>query len=250
MTMAARKTEKTGTTDPCPKCGGYGLIVGEDGGVRRCDCGLWEDKQLGFALERARIPNRFLGKTMESFKVPKGDGERREIKKIAGSYAQAFTPDEQHGLLLRGGTGTGKTHVATAILHEILRNGFSGLYCNVTDLMARLRASYDRHSSDNEEAILEELVETDLLVLDDLGAEIPTAWVRDRLYLVINRRYEAARATIVTTNCDDGELRERIGDKMGERVVSRLHEMCEIVVFPEGDYRFLEGGFSGTKKRG
>lgn len=217
----------------CPKCGGYGLIIAGDGSLSKCDCGNWDDLQYRHALEKARIPRRYRNKTLEGFESVRGDAARQEIRKIAIAYASTFRTDESHGLLLRGGTGSGKTHIAVGILREVLRRGCSCLYCNVTDLLARLRETYHQASDEREGQILAEMETVDLLVLDDLGAEAPSDWMRDRLYLVINRRYENARSIIITTNCDDAELSARIG----ERAVSRIHEMCELQKFPSEDYR-------------
>ncbi|MDK2971786.1 MAG: replication protein DnaC [Candidatus Sumerlaeota bacterium] len=227
---------KTKASEPeiCPHCGGYGLIVGDDGNVTKCQCGLWDEEKHRLAMERARIPARFRNKRLSTFRVAPGDTVRRDIRKFAESYARSFTPKEERGLILRGGTGSGKTHIATGILHEVLRNGYSGLYVNVSSLMARLQYSFEKDSEERQEEILGEMDSADLLVFDDLGAESARDWIRDRIYLIINNRYESCRALIVTTNCDDSELAVR----NGERVVSRLHEMCQNFRFPDGDFRF------------
>jgi DNA replication protein DnaC len=117
----------------------------------------------------------------------------------------------------------------------VLDRGFHGIYCNVTDLLDRLRGSYRQGADEEEAEILADMEGAELLVLDDLGAEKATDWVRDRLYLIVNRRYENSKPLIVTTNCDDVELRDRVGP----RIVSRLYEMCAPVdKFPEEDYRY------------
>ncbi len=234
--MAAKTAKKTPNEQPCPKCGGHGLIVQSDGQVAKCDCGVWDREQFRLAIQRARIPRRYLNKSLKEFKAAPRDARRKVLKDGAASYAMAFSHEEDRGLLLRGTTGSGKTHLAVGILIEILNRGYNGLYCNVTDLLARLRDSYSNPSADRESQILEEMENTDLLVLDDLGAEATTDWVRDRIYLIVNRRYESAKPTIVTTNCDDAELRERIGP----RTTSRLYEMCQpLGEFPQEDFRFL-----------
>jgi len=145
-----------------------------------------------------------------------------------------FKLDEDYGLLIRGGTGAGKTHIAVGILRQVIDKGYTGLYCNVPDLLARLRATYESHSEESEADVIEACCACDLLILDDLGSESTTEWVLDRLYLLINRRYESLRPIIVTTNCNEEELRE----KVGKRIVSRLNEMCQpFPSFPLEDYR-------------
>ncbi|MBX3730674.1 MAG: ATP-binding protein [Candidatus Sumerlaeia bacterium] len=233
--MAAAES-KNGERAVCPHCGGYGLVVAPDGSVSKCACGLWDEEQYRVAVERARIPARFRSKRLATFKVGKSDAARREIRRFAESYAKTFRPTEEKGLVLRGGTGSGKTHIATGILHEVLARGYSGLYVNVSNLMARLQHSYDPESAERQEDILAEIERAELLVFDDLGAESAKDWIRDRIYLIVNNRYESCRPILVTTNCDDAELAARNGD----RVVSRLHEMCAVLTFPDEDYRFLE----------
>ncbi len=222
------------SADECPKCDGLGVIVADDGSTVKCSCGAWDMANVARALSRARLPERYRRKTLEGFKAARGDKARGRLRDAARSYAIAFEREEK-GLILRGVTGCGKTHLAVGILHDVLKRGFTGQYCNVTDLLTRLRESYSDESAEREGLILEEAGSVDLLVFDDLGAEMPTDWVRDRIYLILNRRYESARPVIVTTNCDDAELREKIG----ARIVSRLYEMCDrFEPFPKEDYRF------------
>ena len=219
---------------PCPKCSDTGLIFNAAGMLAPCDCGKWEEMQCAARYHAAQIPPRFRNKRLDSYEARRGETGQQEVKSSAKSYAQGFNTREHKGLLLRGSTGVGKTHIAVGILMEVLDHGMSGLYCNVTDLLSRLRDTYQQGSSDKEGEILEDLDRVDLLVLDDLGAEKSTEWVLDRLYLVVNRRYENARPLIVTTNCDDAALRERVG----ARIVSRLYEMCMLIdQFPEQDHR-------------
>ena len=114
----------------------------------------------------------------------------------------------------------------------------TGHYSNFNDLLSRIRDSYRPGApGESEGELLSRIDEVDLLVLDDVGAEATTEWVQDRLYLIINRRYESAKATIITTNCDEGEL----SAKVGPRTASRLYEMCNQAFpqFPDQDYRIL-----------
>lgn len=219
---------------PCPKCADSGLVFNAQGLLVPCDCGKWEEHQRAARYAAAQIPPRFRNKRLDSFEARRGENAQMEVKESAKQYARGFHEREHKGLLLRGSTGVGKTHIAVGILMEVLDKGMSGLYSNVTDLLSRLRDTYNQGATDTEGAILDELDRVDLLVLDDLGAEKATEWVLDRLYLVINRRYENARPIIVTTNCDDAALRERVG----ARIVSRLYEMCMLIdKFPDRDHR-------------
>lgn len=185
-------------------------------------------------LRQARIPQRFINKTLENFRA------RDKVRKLLVSNAQAFVKgfnvnaEYPQGLLLTGHVGCGKTHLAVAILRGVIEKGYSGLYYNSPDLLRDIRASFDRASEVSEEDLLEEVTSTDLLVFDDIGAERMSEFVLDRFYLIINERYEAAKPVIVTTNLTLEQLEEHFG----ARIVSRLAEMCtKLGEFPDQDYR-------------
>jgi DNA replication protein DnaC len=138
------------------------------------------------------------------------------------------------GLLMIGPVGCGKTHLAIAVLQKIIDKGYSGLYYNSPNLLRDIRATFDQGSELTENDLLEEVTSTDLLVFDDVGAENSTQFVLDRFYLVINERYEAGKPIVVTTNLDH----EALENRLGERIVSRLTEMCETFgPFPAEDWR-------------
>ncbi len=218
----------------CPLCSGYGYMINEGEAVP-CTCGLLASKEIQENARSAGLPRRFAKKSLATYKAAKNDRTRQHILKAAQSYSTAFSKGEEQGLLLRGKPGSGKTHVAVGILKEVIRRGYSAHYANFNDLLSRIRDSYREGSSQTEGELLSLVDYVDLLVLDDVGAEVTTDWVRDRLYLIINRRYENAKATIITTNCNEEELEERIG----MRTASRLYEMCssDFPPFPEQDYR-------------
>lgn len=219
----------------CPLCSGTGLIINAENIATPCSCGAWKKEQASERLLAARIPKRFEKKTLDSYLTKGPDRLREELKSNAKSYAKTFSRDEDRGIVLYGGTGTGKTHLAVGMLKEIINRGYSGVYYNVTELLNDLRSSYSKDSDLTEHSLLERIHTADIVVFDDVGAEAPSNWVLDRLYLMFNRRYENAKPVIITTNCTRGELKERVG----ERITSRLYEMCfPLGKFPEEDYRY------------
>ncbi|HNY26974.1 MAG TPA: ATP-binding protein [Candidatus Sumerlaeota bacterium] len=186
-------------------------------------------------LEAARIPVRFQSKSFESYKT-----ERHAKRKLVLQAAEAFVSSfnfnagPPRGLLIEGVVGCGKTHIAIAILREVIQKGYTGLYYNMVDLLSDIRSTYGDATEASESDLLEEVNAPDLLVLDDLGAEKTSEWVNDRLYLIVNRRYESGKPVVVTTNLSLDELIR----KVGERTVSRLCEICETFApFPDEDYR-------------
>ena len=234
--MAKMTKDKTPAPAPerCEKCEGLGYVMTERGAIQ-CQC--VRERLLMSAFRSARIPRKFLNKSLENFQAKKS--RQREIIVGAGQFVQTFRGrDAEHpgkGLLLIGREGTGKTHVAVGILKEIIRRGFTGLYWNVPELFLELRRLMNDDVDRTEADLFDEAANADLLVLDDLGAERVSDYVVDRLYVLINGRYENDTATIITTNRTVEELRAQIGP----RIASRICEMCVQMEFPQGDYRLM-----------
>ncbi|OPZ12681.1 MAG: DNA replication protein DnaC [candidate division BRC1 bacterium ADurb.BinA364] len=205
-----------------------------------------EEQRAVFAalrLERCGIPRRFMDKTLENF-VTRGSKERRDVVQAARSYLSSFGAhegkDERPGVLLSGGTGTGKTHILVAILRELMAKGHSARYYNVPNLLKLLRATYDGQEDLDEDDLINEMCQVEVLALDDLGAEKPSDWTADRLYLIVNTRYEECRPVLVATNLAWPEDLERA---IGRRIASRLAEMCSLIgPFPSQDWRYSSVG--------
>lgn len=136
------------------------------------------------------------------------------------------------GLLLKGSYGTGKTHLAVAILRETAEAGIPGMFVVVPDLLGKMKASFNLKDGKADE-LVDAAKNAPLLVLDDLGAESPSPWVVELIYVLINHRYEHMLPTVITTNCNGRELEEMFG----RRVVSRLAEMTTPVNIRAEDYR-------------
>ncbi|MDX2175092.1 MAG: ATP-binding protein [Candidatus Sumerlaeia bacterium] len=235
--MAAKRAAKPspaapGPLEPCPDCNGSGYLIDGMDAVR-CPCGTALGEETRRRLAAAEIPARYRDKSFGNFRA--ASPAHRAVRDTAMSWAESYHPVESQGLILKGGTGCGKTHLALAILRVVVEHGHTGLYVNFSDLLTRLRETYGDASAETEAEVLGKVNTPELVVLDDLGAENTTDWVRDRLYLIINRRYESQRSVVLTTNCTIAELDQRLG----KRTVSRLFEMCpfQFPDFPEGDWR-------------
>jgi DNA replication protein DnaC len=164
--------------------------------------------------------------------------EPAEARRMAQEYVANLDAylDESIGLILSGGVGCGKTHLAVGIAKLASALGYTGLFVNVPAWFQELREGYAANDSTLERDRLEEMRQADVLILDDLGAEKPSDWARERLYLVVDHRNVARRATFVTTNRPLEELELAIG----ERVMSRLYGDALAIALTGADYRQIE----------
>lgn len=257
----------------CLLCGDTGwkpLGNGRERRVTRCDCRL--QARSGSLLESARIPKRYESCELSNFitefpDLPAGDQHDTSLVKarfLAGRFVEEYTPGCR-GLIFLGGNGTGKTHLAVGIVHELMRSkGVPCLFVDFRELLREIRHSYDPSTQTTEFDVLSPVFEIPVLLLDDLGAFTTTAWERDTISYIFNKRYSDERTTIVTTYLSDkpspiGEtsdsptpfsrsgrtldearaaLRERtLGERIGDQMRARLHEMCRRIEIQAGDYR-------------
>jgi DNA replication protein DnaC len=250
--------------EDCPLCRGTGwkLVARKDetpGNVAvACECGM--EERADKVMERARIPKRYEHCDFESFSTDLADGkiwtvQHEQFLKKSKLDAQGFVrdyPATEKGLLLMGPSGVGKTHLAVAALRDLVRRGHAGLFCDYRELLKEIQASYNPANESTEMAVLEPIRTAELLVLDDVGASKPSAWVLDIIGLVLNARYNEKRMTILTTNYFDatpdvgatspsGERvkvkDDTLADRIGVRMRSRLYEMCKTVEVFAPDFR-------------
>jgi len=229
----------------CARCGDTGFVAQAVAGhpcVRRCDCrrGL-PRPQKGDPLERAGIPPAHRRCTLGNF-VPRTQALGAAYER-ALAYCQAFprVAREGLGLLFWGAKGTGKTHLAVAVLAELAANeGVQGRFWDFTLLVNEIARSFDTRSSASATSTLEHALAADLLVLDDLGSRRMSDWAADTLFAIVNARYMARRPTLVTTAHEDvdrevaleptpGKREEFLIERVGPRLRSRLLEMCVFV---------------------
>lgn len=240
----------------CSICGGVGLVrvMSEEGRwvSRACECQEMqrEERRMG----AAHVPERYRHCTLDSFETAFGgaDSSLSRAYSIARSFAEAYPVDTAgKGLLFVGSIGVGKTHLATGILQRLVRErGVKGLFCDYRELLKQIQNSYNRQVEVTELELLQPVFNAEVLVIDDLGAQKPNDWVWDTVALILNTRYNENRSTIITTNYPDlpaggGALSDAqraarestLGDRIGDRMRSRLSEMCVRIEMKGQDFR-------------
>ena len=235
--------------DVCPLCEGTGwksVATGSERRVTRCDCTLRARNDR--LLAQSRIPRRYEHCELSNFEF---EGPHRLLapaRMAACKFVEEY-PVDSTGLLLIGPIGVGKTHLAVGIIRElIVSKGIACLFYDYRELLKEIQNSYNSSVQATELEVLRPVFESEVLALDELGAVKPTEWVWDTVSLILNTRYNNNKTTIITTNFDDkpaGVLagpraaarEETLGDRIGERMRSRLHEMCRIVKLEGEDFR-------------
>jgi DNA replication protein DnaC len=227
----------------CARCDGTGWIGIERNGTRvveRCTC--WTERVTSQLIQDARIPPRYARCTLDTFIEYPNEGLQNALVR-ARKFAESF-PAVQRGLCLIGPPGVGKTHIAESILRKLVaEKQVRGLFYDVRDLLKLIRSTYNPVVRTAEMDILRPVMTTELLVLDDIGAEKPSEWVEETMNLIITTRYNEKRITILTTNfrdlVDETEV-DSLKARVGFRLHSRLHEMCEFLEYEGADYRLLD----------
>lgn len=224
-------------TAACSLCFGTGMEVVPGKGARRCGC-RQQDRRTRLT-ENAHIPRRFLECSLSNYHPAKNYSSQLLAYSLAYRLVQEY-PDHERGLLLMGPCGVGKTHLSVAILQDLMGKGIPCLFYEFGALLKDIQSSYNPISQSSELEVLAPVYETEVLVLDELGASKPTDWVRDTMTQIIGTRYNERKLTIFTTNYSDTRnnlVGETLEDRIGVRLRSRLYEMCRTVIIEGEDYR-------------
>ncbi|HXW63367.1 MAG TPA: ATP-binding protein [Candidatus Acidoferrales bacterium] len=235
-----------------------------------CDCTLGD--RIDRVLAKARIPERYRHCDFDNYEtdneIENTSPEQLEAwhrslaqaKLIVRRFAEEFSPvreiDSEHGLLLMGPCGVGKTHLAVSALKEVTLRGHRGLFYDYRELLKAIQDSYNPESQTTEMGVLEPVLQAELLVLDDVGSSKPSLWALETVGHILNTRYNEQRVTLLTTNFLDTDavetaaspsarlvgartypIDDSLTDRVGKRIRSRLYEMCRTVEIYAPDYR-------------
>jgi DNA replication protein DnaC len=231
-----------------------------------CDCTTGGRPER--ALQRARIPERYRHCDFENYETDndiEGATEDQlrawnhslsKAKVTVRGFVREFPSDTAPGLLLMGPCGVGKTHLAVAALKEVALRGHTGLFYDYRELLKEIQDSYNPESQSTEMGVLDPVLKTEMLVLDDVGSSKPSPWALETVGHLLNTRYNERRVTILTTNFFDSDpsansagstgrvagmrapaTEDSLTDRLGKRIRSRLYEMCRKVEISAADYR-------------
>jgi DNA replication protein DnaC len=205
-------------------------------------------------MAAARIPERYRQYTLDGYETAFRGAHPSlgQAHLTARKFVEAYPVDTAgKGLLFTGSIGVGKTHLAVGVLRRLVQErGVKGLFCDYRELLKSIQNSYNAQVQTTELELLKPVFAAEVLVLDDLGAQKPNEWVWDTVALILNSRYNDKLTTIITTNYPDlpagsGSLTETeraareptLGDRIGDRMRSRLAEMCVKIEMNGEDFR-------------
>jgi DNA replication protein DnaC len=234
-----------------------------------CDCTTGDRTER--ALQRARVPERYRHCDFENYETDNDiENVSREqmaawnrslgqAKLMVQRFADEFPVGSEHGLLLMGPCGVGKTHLAVSAMKSIVLRGHSGLFYDYRELLKAIQDSYNPESQATEMSVLEPVLKAEILVLDDVGSSKPSLWALETVGHVLNTRYNEKRVTLLTTNFLDSDasagstangapparvagmraptIEDSLTERVGKRIRSRLYEMCRTVEISAADYR-------------
>ena len=249
----------------CDKCGGDGIVyIKNDRGYTfadKCDCKMLERRIMLF--NKAMIPAQFSSATLEYFDITHHTQEeaRTNSQKFVDSY-----PFKKRGLMFMGPVGIGKTHLAVGIIKKLtLEKGFPCKFVDFFQILSSIKEGYTEKKSEKE--IIEPYVKVPLLVIDELGKGRNNEWEANILDQIISSRYSNTNelTTIITTNFttrsestlsrkrtkvninrlvstkektyEEEVLSETLQDRVGDRIFSRLAEMCMMIEMDGKDFR-------------
>ncbi len=219
----------------CPRCDGAGFVrkavqLGHPdfGRVFACECTHDEPEDVKLArLLRYSNLGPLSRLTFQNLS-PRGrspSSQHQDAFAAATRAGEAFAAAPAGWLVLVGPSGSGKTHLSAAIAGKCIEGGLGALFMVVPDLLDHLRAAYQPGSDTGYDEVFETVRNAPVLVLDDLGVQSTTPWVEEKLFQLINHRYSAQLATVITTNLDLAAFDQRLQTRLSDPALSQVHHL-------------------------
>lgn len=260
-TLATYMSNKDINAQNCPFCGKEQELIAVPAGnpvYRPCDCDGMKEyikaknqltelyrliEETGVELDMCSVSaarsleHCHLGERFRECSFDNFDKSYEETAyKTALSFAKNFPENDGSGLILVGPAGTGKTHLAAAISNYLVKDLYVPVcFWNYSEALDSIRRSF-RDNSGSAEDIIQKMIDSPLLVLDDLGKEKRSEWSDEQMYRIINNRYIDRKPIVITSNFD----LEHLLDMLDRSVISRLFGTCQAVKMNGIDYRLRE----------
>lgn len=202
----------------CPICRDTGYV----GGSKVCSC--LKEELIKATIASSRIGNLIEKQSFDNFELGIYEKDERIYKRMKNNLevAKRFVENfrtEPGNLLFVGKTGTGKTHLSTAIAREIIKSGFDVIYDTTQNIMSDFETDRFKNAYSQAEPLAEKYLKCDLLIMDDLGTEFATPFTVSCIYNLINTRQNRGLSTIISTNLDQQELLSRYEDRIYSRLI-------------------------------
>lgn len=229
-----RNVAQASSPESCPACSGMGFVLSDVplghpdfGKAIPCHCKVNERQVRQMSrFQRMSDLNALARFTFKAFtpEPPHLPPYTLESLRLAYKVALKFAEQPRGWLLFSGGYGCGKTHLAAAITNQRLDQGQAAIFVVVPDLLDHLRMTYGPDSEVRYDELFNEVRNTSLLVLDDLGVQNATPWVQEKLFQILNHRYNSRLPTVLTTNQRLEDLDQRLCSRLRDMdLVKRLH---------------------------
>lgn len=211
------KLENKPKTGVCPLCNGAGGTLDNDTNTwKPCKCYYKAMKKR--RLRFANIPAKYKDDTFDTYRtdIYKASAAMEKLKALCRSYVEGFE-DINKGLYIYGVVkGSGKTKMACTIGNELMKRGHEVKFATMGTILDKIRSTYNKESVFTEDQLMDDLKTVEVLIIDDLGMENATKWANDKVYEIINYRYNEGKKTIYTSNVSLNDM------EYDDRIISRV----------------------------